>query len=355
MTLKEIAKRAGVSTATVSLVLNDSPKISNPTKAKIREIIRETGYRSNRLAGSLRRSKTGLIGILVEDITVWHTALIIDGMNQYAEEHGCNTILSNLRLANKIDSHFNEISLYQKDIDQAVETLLSLQVDGIVYIGMHDRLIRNVMPKSDKPVVFCYCYTSEGEESSIRYDNEKTLRLLTEEIIRRGHKRIAAIHGKEDSEPAQLRKRGFHTAMQEAGLAVLKHWDERGDWNFQGGRDAAIRLLCRNPGETVRTVLPPDERPSAIVCMNDEMAVGVYNAAAELHLRIPEDLSVSGFDNADFAQHVTPALMTVDRPLHKMGYRALDLLLHKIQRKDDSATNVVYPCTILPGQSVQTI
>lgn len=353
MTLKEIAEEAGVSTATVSLVMSDSPRISTRTKERVRQIIKEKGYRSNVLAGSLRRTRSGLIGILVEDITVPHTAFIIDGVNRYAEEKGVHPILGNLRLQSKISSHFEKIEEYRGDIQNAMETLLSMQVDGIIYVGMHDRHMENVLRESDKPVVYCYCYTDT--EASVRYDNEEVMKLLTGTLIGRGHRRIAVIGGAEDSEPAQLRHKSFCRAMKEAGLSLPKQWDERGDWNFQRGKDAAIRLLTGKEGGMKPDLLPAEARPSAIVCMNDEMAVGVYTAAAELGLGIPEDLSVTGFDNADFAQHLVPPLMTVERPLSDMGYRAMDLLIRQIQGEEAKQEKIIYPCRMLEGGSVRSI
>ena len=103
MTLKEIAARAGVSVATVSYVLNNSAKVSEETKQRVEQIVRETGYRSNMLAQSLRKSHTSLVGVLVEDVTVWQTAYVIDGINALAKEKGYQIILSNLRLLAKIE------------------------------------------------------------------------------------------------------------------------------------------------------------------------------------------------------------------------------------------------------------
>lgn len=355
MTLKEIAQEAGVSTATVSLAMSDSPKISNKTKERIRKIIKEKGYRSNMLAGSLRRHRSGLIGILVEDITVPHTAYIIDGINQLAEDRQQNTVLNNLRLQSKISSHFDEIEKYSDDIQHAMGTLLSLQVDGIIYIGMHDRQMENVLEKADKPVVYCYCYTMGESASSVRYDNEKIIYQLTRAIIQKGHERIAIISGAADSEPSSLRYMGFCKAIQDEDVEVPENWRERGDWTFQGGRDAAIRLLTGKQSGQKADLLSVADRPSAIICMNDEMAVGVYTAAAGLGLNIPEDLSVTGFDESDFAMHLVPPLTTVERPLQKMGYRALDLLLQQIENQEREVVSVTYPCKIIEGESVKIL
>jgi LacI family transcriptional regulator len=357
MTLKEIAKQAGVSTATVSYVLNDSPKISEKTKEKVMRIIRETGYQPNAIAKSLRKQHTGLIGILAEDITVWHTSLIIDGINRFTEEHGFNTILTNLRLESKISSEFTKITDYRNEIDKAMDVLISMKVDGIIYIGMHDRAIDHVLQKASQPVVFCYCYTTDEEGASVRYDNETAFYRITRMIIEKGHRRIALIRGNENSEPAQLRLRGFCRAVKEAGIDVPKKWNLEGHWSFDNGRKAAIQLLTRGEGydKTPEDLLPDEDRPSAVICMNDDMAVGVYYAAAQLGLRIPDDLTITGFDNTEISRQLFPPLVTVERPLQKMGFKAMEILYNSLEGDSDGNINVVYPCRIIPGGSVRDL
>lgn len=340
MTLKEIAAMAGVSVATVSYVLNNTAQVSDETRHRVEKIIKETGYRSNMLAKSLRQNKTSLIGVIVEDITVWHTASIIDGINEIAEIRGYNTILSNLRLLSKIEAQFEHISIFQKDIDKALDVLIGMQVDGVIYVGMHDRKIEHALHDIQKPVVYCYCYT-DGEGSSIRYSNEKTTYQLTQSLISKGHKNFGVINGLEDSEPAKLRYQGFTKAMNEAGIEISPENVVRGDWSYQKGKEAARELLSGK------------NHPDVIIAMNDEMAVGAYHAAAELGLKIPEDVSVTGFDNAEIAQYVSPKLTTVNRPLQEMGYRSMELLLNMIQGINVGDVNITLPCSIVEGESVK--
>lgn len=354
MTLKEIAKLAGVSTATVSYVLNDSPKISEKTREKVLKIIQQTGYQPNAIAKSLRSHRTGLVGILAEDITVWHTSLIIDGINRYTEEHDFNTILSNLRLESKISSEFTRITDYRGEIDKAMDVLISMQVDGIIYIGMHDRAIDHVLHKANQPVVFCYCYTTDEEGASVRYDNETVFRRITRMVLDSGHTRIGLIRGNEDSEPAQLRLHGFNAAMKQAGILTPDKWNLEGHWSFDGGRKAALKMLTgKDDIENAELKpLPEEERPTAIICMNDDMAVGVYYAASQLGLSIPEDLSVTGFDNSEIAGQLYPPLVTVERPLKKMGYKAMEILNKSLEGDGDGDLGVIYPCRIVPGGSI---
>jgi LacI family transcriptional regulator len=342
MTLKEIASMAGVSAATVSYVLNNTAPVSDETRQKVEKIIKETGYRSNILAKSLRRNESRLIGVVVEDITVWHTAHIIDGINEIAEARGYNIILSNLRLLSKIKSQFEHISIFQKDIDKAVDILIGMQVDGIIYVGMHDREINHVLHDMKKPVVYCYCYT-HGEGSSIRYSNEKTAYQLTQMLINHGHKDFGVINGVKESEPATLRFKGFERALHEAEIEINQENIVFGNWTYKEGKEAAKKLLSRK------------DYPHAIVAMNDDMAVGVYDAAKELGLRIPEDVSVTGFDNADIVKYLSPKIVTVDRPLQEMGYRSMELLLNSMDGTSVGDVNITLPCTLIEGESVKSI
>ncbi|MDD2355945.1 MAG: LacI family DNA-binding transcriptional regulator [Lachnospiraceae bacterium] len=348
MTLKEIADLAGVSTATVSYVINHSAPVSDKTRSKVEKIIKETGYHSNMLAKSLRRNESRLIGILVEDVTVAHTAYIIDGINEIAEKKKYNTILCNLRLLSKIGSRFDDISECQADIDNEINVLLSMQVDGIIYIGMHDRRINHIVKNSPIPVVYCYCY-SDNEGSSVRYNNEQTAYQLTQMVINKGHRKIAVMNGLKTSEPASLRFKGFMRALEESGISIPDAYVATGNWKFDDARAAALKMLKIEKNNTA------DDRPTAIVAMNDEMAVGVYYAAEELGLRIPDDLSVTGFDHADVARYIYPSLTTAERPLQLMGYRALEMLIENISGENICQNNAIYPCTIINGESIRDL
>ncbi|PPK81878.1 LacI family transcriptional regulator [Lacrimispora xylanisolvens] len=342
MTLKEIASMAGVSVATVSYVLNNTAQVSDETRKKVEKIIKETGYRSNILAKSLRRNESFLVGVIVEDVTVWHTAYIIDGINEIAEARGYNTILSNLRLLNKIESQFDHISNYQKDIDKALDVMIGMQVDGIIYVGMHDRKISHILGNIKKPVVYCYCYT-DGEGSSVRYSNEKTVYHMTKMLIENGHREFGVINGLKESEPAALRYNGFLKALNEAGITMKEENITCGNWKYREGKEAAKKLLNKS------------DHPTAIVAMNDDMAVGVYDAARELGLKVPDDVSVTGFDNSDIIQYVTPRITTVERPLQEMGYRAMELLLENVSGVSVGDVSITLPCTLIEGESVKKL
>ncbi len=342
MTLKEIAARAGVSVATVSYVLNNSAKVSEETKQRVERIVRETGYRSNMLAQSLRKSHTSLVGVLVEDVTVWQTAYVIDGINALAKEKGYQIILSNLRLLAKIESQFEHISQYKDDIDQAVDTLLAMQVDGIIYIGMHDREITNVLHGVKKPVVYSYCYTS-GEGSSVRYSNEKAAYLMTRQFIEKGHRNFVVVKGNEKSEPTYLRFKGIKRALEENDIMLNEKYVITGNWKYKETREA-VKALLKDP-----------KCPKAFIAMNDEMAVAVRDAAQEFGFSVPGDISISGFDNSDIVHYGSPKITTVALPLQEMGYKAMELVLDKIENNDQEDINITLPCRIIEGTSIKKI
>lgn len=340
MTLKEIAERAGVSIATVSYVLNGNAQISDETKQKVEKIIKETGYRSNILAKSLRKNRTSLVGVLVEDVTVWHTAYIIDGINQLAEEKGYHTILSNLRLLSKIESQFEHISIFKDDINKALDVLLGMQVDGIIYVGMHDRDLGDILKDISKPVVYSYCYTS-NEGSSVRYSNKDSCYQLTKIFLEHGHREFAVLKGSPQSEPTHLRMCGIEKALAEAGITLKEENIIEGNWDYHTAREA------------VRPLLEREHLPTAVIAMNDDMAIAVKDEAFAHNLRVPEDISIAGFDNADITYYGSPKIYTVDRPLREMGYKAMEILLDKVNESKQEDVNIVLPCKIIEGTSIR--
>lgn len=342
MTLKEVADRAGVSVATVSYVLNNSAKVSEVTKQKVEKIVRETGYRSNLLAQGLRRNYTSLLGVMVEDVTVWQTANIIDGINEVANKRGYQIILSNLRLLAKIESKFEHISKFRTDIDQAVDTLLGMQVDGIIYIGMHDRKITDVFHEIDKPVVYCYCYTA-SEGSSVRYSNEEAAYQLTRHFIEKGHREYVIIKGSEQSEPTYLRMKGIKRALEEEGISLNEKYIINGDWKYNKTRNVVEQML-QDP-----------LCPRAIIAMNDEMAVAVRDAAQDMGFHVPDDISITGFDNSKIVRYGSPQITTVAVPLREMGYKAMEIILDKIEKNHTGGINLTLPCKIIEGTSIKSL
>ncbi|MBD3921063.1 LacI family DNA-binding transcriptional regulator [Paenibacillus sp. PR3] len=339
ITLKDIAKLANVSTATVSYVLNGRGNISDKTRAKVLEIVEAHNYKPNNIAKSLKLNKTSTIGVIVEDITVFSAPEIINGINEYAEENGFTIVLTNLRIHKRIGNHFKDIDRYKHIITAAVDDLLSKQVDGIIYIGVHTRDVKGLIDIA-KPVVYVYCYSTLESAYSVNYDDELAALEATNYLIERGHKRIALISGLIDSMPSHGRFNGYYKAIMANQLPFDPSLIKTGDWEYSSGYSMAKELMA----------LPTP--PTAILAMNDLMAGGAIDACREINVNIPEQLSVIGFDNREFSGYYSPKITTVDIPLQAMGSRAIAMLIEILDGSPPEESNPKLECRMIERETV---
>lgn len=343
MTIKQIAQKAGVSTATISYVLNNTGNVSEETKKRVLKILEEYNFKPNRIARSLRVNRTNTIGVIVEDMTVHHVPWIINGINEYADNHGYHIVLSNLRLFDKIGNSFEELGQYKGKINEAIDIISSAKVDGIIYLAMHDRKIEGIFENINLPVVYTYCYSDVKEDLSVTYENQNIAQEATRYLIEQGHKKIAVISGPINSMPSHQRMIGFQTALMESGLEMKPEYMKFGDWNYEFGYRMCVELMGLS------------DRPTAIFAMNDMMALGALEAAFKNNIRVPEDLSIIGFDNIESGLYTNPKLTTVDLPLKKMGYAAAEYIDNKLLGKPIDNNSIVLPCTLIKRESVAHI
>jgi len=196
MTIKEISKLAGVSTATVSHVLNNREgRCSEEIRERVLHIVKEYGYVPNKIAKSLREKRSNMIGILAEDITHFQTPSIIAGINNFIEQTNYQVVLENLSIVKKVGWHTENTILYKQDINNAINVLINAQVDGIIYIGWQDRDITNLIDPLKIPLVYAYCYSEVDNTSWISYDNETSMSELIDLVLNLGHRKIAFVGG----------------------------------------------------------------------------------------------------------------------------------------------------------------
>lgn len=193
--LKDIAKLANVSVATVSNTLNNRGRVGDETRKKIFEIADQLDYRPNSIAKSLKLRKTRTIGVIVEDISVFNAPAIIDGINDYADKNDFLILLTNLRLFKKFGNEYPDIEQLKVLAQPAFNQLLGNQVAGIIYIGIHLRDITGLFPNSNKPIVFTYCNTTDENDHSVNYDDYSAAYIAAEYLIKKGHKKIGLISG----------------------------------------------------------------------------------------------------------------------------------------------------------------
>lgn len=326
MTIKEISRLAGVSTATVSNVLNDSAKVKQETRERVLRVIQETRYHPNSIAKSLKIKRSNTIGVISEDITVFNTPEIINGIDEYTENRGFHIILNNLRLCKRLGNRYSETTKYHKLIAEAVQVLLSRQVDGIIYIGAHSRDVSYLIGKTTVPLVHSYCYSSGEKDYSVNYDDEEAAYQVIKYLSDLGHRKIGVISGLYDSLQSQARFKGYQRALSDFGLIFNPAYIRAGDWERESGY-----LLGRE-------LLALAERPSAIFAMNDLMAGGVIDAANEAGVPIPHALSLVGFDDRECSRFFSPSLTTMALPLTDIGKKSAEILVNLI---DDN--NAAYP------------
>ena len=340
MNMKEIAQLAGVTAATVSNAINGTGSVSEKKRKEIMEIIEREGYSPNRIAKSLRTKESNTIGIMVEDITAFQTPRIIDGVNNYVEKQGYAVILNNMGLLEKTGNHYSELTSYHSAISKSIKLFNKTQIDGLIYVAMHDRDVMELIPKLNMPIVLVYCYDTSKRNYHVTYDNVDIITDVAEYLMKHGHERIGVIKGAEDSLPSQKRLRSFISQLEKAGKELKAEYIFPGAWEVKDGVSAYERYKQLK------------EKPTAIFAMNDLMAVGFMDAALNDGVRIPEDVSVIGFDNRQECRFTRPRLTTVDIPLEKMGEKAGQILLRLISGQISDEKKVVLPCEFLERDSV---
>ncbi len=343
--IKEISKLAGVSTATVSNVLNNSPKVTVETREKVLKVIQETQYHPNTIAKSLKVKRTNTIGVISEDITVFNTPDIIDGIDEYTENWGFHIILNNLRLYKRLGNHYSQTPKYRALIADTVQILLNRQVDGMIYIGAHSRDVSDIIGEISVPVVYAYCYSLSGIHYSVNYDDEEGAYNAIKYLIGHGHSKIGVISGLYDSFQSQARFKGYQRALYEYNLLFNPAYLKAGNWEQESGYLLGKELLS----------LP--DRPTAIFAMNDLMAGGVFDAAGELGISIPGELSLVGFDNRDCSKFFVPRLTTMGLPLNEIGKKAAEIIIHLITDPPVNGEMKDYRlnCQLVERQSVASI
>jgi LacI family transcriptional regulator len=299
VTIIDVARLAGVSVSTVSKVINDRYGVAPETYDKVMDIVSDLGYESSLVASSLRRNSTNVIGILVPEFEPFSTELL-KGISSAVEGTGYEL------LAYSGNLEHNQVGWERRSLSRLAGTL----IDGAVIVAPTASVTDATIP-----VVAVDPHTGKTGPSTVEADNVGGARAATQHLIELGHRRIAHIRGRTDLVSAQLREQGYREALVAAGIPFDPELVRVGGYRAAETTDAARELLSRS------------DRPTAVFAANDLSAIRVLEIARELGLRVPEDLSVVGFDNVPEAANAVPALTTVAQPLHQMGAEAVRLLL----------------------------
>ena len=308
VTIKDVAREANVSVATVSRVLNGSGPVAEETRRIIREIAGRMRYVPHSGARSLITSKTQTLGVLLPDLYGEFFSEVIRGMDDTAQRHGFHLLISRAYA----DRH---------GIETAIRAMRG-RVDGVVVMSpdLDAESLLNV--PSTIPVVLL-CSVSRGNEiDSLTIQNCRGAREMTTHLLSLGHRRIAIIKGSPRNYDAAERLRGYRMALREAGIKPDLSLEREGDFTEAGGYTATLELLAMT------------ERPTAIFAANDSMAIGALSALRESGVEVPGDIAVAGFDDIPLARYLDPPLSSVHVPICELGARAVELLLHGITHKN---------------------
>ncbi|HAU5567007.1 TPA: transcriptional regulator RbsR [Serratia fonticola] len=327
--MKDVARLAGVSTSTVSHVINNNRFVSEQVREKVDQAIRELNYAPSALARSLKINQTRTIGMLLTASSNPFYSEVVRGVENSCYERGYSLILCNTEGD-------------EERMNRSLETLMQKRVDGLLMMCTETHLpsaeILNRYPSV--PMVMMDWAPFEGRGDIIQDNALLGGELATQHLIDRGYTRIACIAGPQDKTPARLRLEGFHKAMTNSGLPVLPGYVVDGDFEFQGGFNAMNQLL------TLELL------PEAVFTSNDAMAVGVYHALFQAGLRVPQDIAVMGYDNIELARYLTPPLSTVHQPKDELGELAIDTLIHRMSDPDASQQTLVLTPELVERGSV---
>ena len=309
VTIKDVARQAGVSVATVSRVLNRSGPVSEETRRRISEVAQALRYTPDSAARSLITRKSNTFGVLLPDLYGEFFSEVIRGIDQKAQEKGYHVLVS---------SSHNDKS----EIEAAMRAMRG-RVDGLIVMSPDidaQALVAN-LPET-LPVVLLNCAVDGEAFDSLNIDNAGGAIAMTRHLIALGHRGVAIVTGAERNYDAAERLRGFRTAMDAAGLAPNAAWEVRGDFTEAAGYEAALALLARHP------------RPTAVFAANDSMAIGAMSAFRESGVGVPHDIAVAGFDDIPIARYMSPPLSSVHVPISQLGELAMEKLLRAVRDKN---------------------
>jgi LacI family transcriptional regulator len=310
LTIRQIADLAGVSIATVSRVLNGRNDVADETREVVNRVIRENGYTANRSARGLSAGRTGLVGVLVPLVYPAYFSSILAGVAEALSEQDLRVVLSPTG-----HEHDREVTLLERLMHGLTDGALivlpeesSEELERLVDQGYRFVVVDPLMPLAERIPSVSAAHTA-GAHQAMRH------------LLELGHRRIAAITGPAGWVATEDRRRGYHAALASAGILPEPELEVEADFEIAGGREAARHLL---------DLATP---PTAIFAFNDNHAIGAIQAARERDLRVPEDLSIVGFDDVEHATIVSPALTTVRQPLAEMGRTAVSLLIRLLERQ----------------------
>ncbi|MDC5841206.1 substrate-binding domain-containing protein [Vibrio europaeus] len=330
-TIKDVAKEAGVSIATVSRVINKSPKASKASIASVTQAMAKLGYRPNAAAKALVSQSSNTVGVLVGDVSDPFFGTLVKAVDNVAHEHGKHILIGN-------GYHSPE------EERKAIELLINNRCDALVIHskGLSDEELIGYA-KEVKGLVFINRHIPEMAERCIALDNRKGAYLATEYLIRHGHTKIACVASAHRIEDSDQRVDGYLQALRDNNIELPQSYIEYGEPNNDGGEVAMTNLLTKSLDIT------------GVVAYNDYMAAGALSVLDENGFKVPDQISMLGFDDGLIARYVSPRLTTIRYPIAMMAERAARLALNLAKEQSSNDEALMFTPTLVRRNSVEKV
>jgi DNA-binding LacI/PurR family transcriptional regulator len=327
ITVSELARKAGVSTATVSRALTNSDHPMNEsTRQRILELAREAGYQPNQVARSLRTNSTKTIGILVENIQSPFIAPIIRGIQDTLKPAGYLGLIVNTDWDERVEM-------------ESLHLLNNRRIDGIIFVATWHQDTSVLEQMTKRPYVFVHRHFNSHSPNSILSDDRQGARLAVGHLADLGHRRIAYLSGPADWDASRFRLQGYQEELAARGLPYDAQLVNVGSWEVEGGYEAVQQILR----------LP--DPPTAVFAGNDMIALGAIHGAQDMGLQIPRDLAIVGYDDREFTSFFRPSITTVSLPCHEMGVASAELLLKFLEGEIQSSNPIEVPGRLIVRES----
>ena len=330
VTMQDVAREAGVSRPAVSFVLNgtNTASVGDETRRRIIDAAARLGYRPNAAARALAQQRSDWIGFVTEIVTAPFAVDIIKGAQDRALQDGRYLFIASTESDPELES-------------AAIERLLEQRVEGLIYAATWHRGVDVPALAHEIPTVLVNCFDNAGALPAIVPDEVAGGRRAAARLLSAGHQRIGLVNLDPDTPAAIGRREGLRQVLADADLEIAPELEAIGHATADGGYLAASELLDLA------------DRPTALFCANDRMAMGAYDAIKERGLRIPDDIAVVGFDNQELiAAYLRPALTTIALPFEEMGSRGVDLLASITAGESTATATVTVDCPLLERSSV---
>jgi len=326
--IKEVAKRAGVSIATVSRVFSNSDAVKPETKAKVLKISRQLNYVPNPIARSLSKQSTETIGVILPDLAGEFFMEIIHGIDEAAYKHNWFVIVSSSHSKRNI-------------LETLVEFMGSGRVDGVVLMAPQiDERMNEIIKKSRRPIVFINAGNELKDFVNVKIDNFNSAYNVVEHFIKK-HKfnKIGFVEGPSNNFDAIERAKGYYKALADNKIKINGELVHSGEFTVESGYSG------------FKTLIQGKVKPEAIFFANDMMAVGAYQAAKEMNINIPADIAIAGFDDIILDQFLVPRLTTAHVPTLDLGSKAVTHLIDIIKKKKKKTLMEILPANLVVGGS----